>query len=259
MIASVYRNIRNPVPIANAYIKDLLLKIKDNDAKSIILELRNNLEDKKEYKQKLPVITWAGVFSYRSKSNLIQFSNHIYIDIDGGFIDKQKIAEISFVRSVWLSCSATGLGVLIECSGLNKRNFESTFRALQKEFSKFKIPDSLPDYSRANYLSYDPEIIIKTEYELFQAVEPEFKEIKVKVGETTQSVEEAGNAILFYLNQKLNIYFVQGQRDIFTLRFARAACKAGLTEAEAFSFLQSIGMYSNHTYNKIIDFYKRLK
>lgn len=123
----------------------------------------------------VPSVTWAGSFSLRNKSHLIDLSGYIFFDIDDfSTISIDQVRSIltdpnfTFIKAVWQSFGGNGLGFLVKVNGLTIDNFESTWTFVKDQMAKYniKIDQVTKDFTRLSVLSYDPDIFIRNDEEL---------------------------------------------------------------------------------------------
>lgn len=205
-------------------------------------------------KKTLLSVTWAGVFpEQRNLTNLVNLSGLMYFDIDED-IDKSLLYEIPEVYAAWSSLSGKGVGFLIKVKGLNTTNYNSTYKAFCEKY-EFNF-DSLPDWTRLNIISYDPDIHINENCDEFEAVEPS-KDLTVVIKKPIiESSDESKLENAFkYVNKSHS--FVVGQRHRFTVSYFGTTNQLGVELDTAYAYLVDKGCYSNVTYKKGRDIYKR--
>jgi hypothetical protein len=157
---------------------EILKSISDKDYFQEPIERIRAIPDKDERmrlkEQLLPVVTWAGEFSYRRKISLIKASGLACLDFDGLEDSeaeelKKKFKGDKYTYSAFFSPSK-GLKVLIRIPIVqNDDQYKIVYAQLLEHYSKFgPNPDkSNSDVSRACYLSYDPEIFLNEKCEEF--------------------------------------------------------------------------------------------
>ena len=146
------------------------------------LILQNKTESFKAEKLKLPAVTFCGTFNeIRRKDNLKEYNSIIIIDIDKLSEEQllkatKYLTEDKYVFSFWLSPSHMGIKGIVPL----KFNYElkdidvshkSAFEKLSSYFlSKYDIilDSSGSDTTRLCFMSYDPQLLIKNEIQLFE-------------------------------------------------------------------------------------------
>jgi hypothetical protein len=174
MKISIYNGIKNTTPVRDSDVFKVLDIIKGDSLKVKIAKLR--IEDDKskrnELKSKLPLATFCGVFSSRSKSNIKKPSGLACLDFDSvpdleNLID--KVNKDSFTFASFISPSGNGLKVLVKIPLVDSdEDYKDYYYEVQKHYNQYGVTDdSTNDISRATYLSYDPNLFNNPESDLF--------------------------------------------------------------------------------------------
>lgn len=121
-----------------------------------------------EYKEKhLPYFTGSGSFSERKTDGLIEHSGKLIIDFDkkpNNFTPqtlleaRKKLESDKFSEYVFLSCSGTGLAVVVD---IHPEKHLDTFLWLEKYYANtygLKVDPSCKDVTRPRYITYDPNL-----------------------------------------------------------------------------------------------------
>jgi hypothetical protein len=149
-------------------------------------------------KNKLPAITPSGVFSYRSKGNLIRHTGIICIDIDlkgnenvGNYDQiRELLATVPFIAYVGKSVSGTGFFAMVS-TPVAKDEAEHTqiYTALESDFLKAGLLlDSTSDITRLRGYSYDPDAYFNHNPEQYtRKVIPEEKKKEAKQPKVVRS------------------------------------------------------------------------
>ncbi len=146
--------------------------------KETIQEIRTTVDEtnKSSLKKTLPAVTISGQFSIsRTLNDLINHSGFIHIDFDKvENLDKsmELLKKDPFSFSVFLSPSGNGIKVLVKISN-NKHEHSKCFKSLEKYYHKeynLTIDPLCKDISRAMFLSYDPNIFINENSEVFEII-----------------------------------------------------------------------------------------
>jgi len=271
MIVSTFGKISSPNPLVNV-VYTSILKFIQNPSKRHIRKVVDFRETKNDIiKETLPVVTWPGMFSYRNSQSILKFSNFIYVDFDKINPDEkiESLKTKSFVRAVWKSVSNKGVGCIVECESLDKENYLPTYRQLTAELDG--DVDSLPDYTRCNVISYDPDIYVNFSSEIYPAQLKVEREIEIKKyvqSETFSNIQMFQtngvfeNTVDYYLRYAFNAaiknkgYFFEGNRSNFTISFTGTCKKMGLSEFDVLNFLIQNGLWFEDT-QKIITYVYR--
>lgn len=175
MKVSFYSKYNSVSPKKNTSVFKILEDIKNGLYKEQIKEVRLLIDNKPLRdieKQKLPLVSFCGVFKSRSNSNLTQSSGLAMLDFDHvsklqelrNFVNNDKYTFSSFI-----SPSGDGLKVLVKIPLVdNDKDYKSFYLELQKHYNKYsETDDSTKDISRATYLSYDENLFLNLDSEMF--------------------------------------------------------------------------------------------
>jgi hypothetical protein len=152
-----------------------LESIKDGTHSIQVGIARNVFNDKEKYtieKQKLPAFCFNGLFSTRSNSNLIKSSGFATIDFD--HIDdlestRKLIDSDGYTFSSFISPGNDGLKVLVKIPPVsNDADYKSFYSEIQKHYNKyFETDPSTKDISRLTFVSFDKDLYINPDSEMF--------------------------------------------------------------------------------------------
>jgi len=147
----------------------VLTRIKEGKSQPRVEAIRSG--DKKA-KQELPAVCFSGVFSdgVRSDETLKYHSGLIVLDFD--HVDSERVksalAGDKYVMSCWISPSGDGVKALVEVT--NTERHRDHYRSLRAYFDDqygLELDKTGENESRACFESYDPQIVIKEEYERY--------------------------------------------------------------------------------------------
>ena len=175
MKVSIYAKYNSVAPKKNISIYKALDAIKDGAYKEQVLMARSLVNDQEKYKKeksKLPLVGWSGTFSTRGNSNLIEFSGFASLDYDKiNDIDLliQNVNKDKYTFASFLTPSGVGLKVLVKLPSLSSDiDYKSFYKELQNHYDQYdKTDDSTKDISRASFVSYDPNLYINVDSEMF--------------------------------------------------------------------------------------------
>ena len=233
---TIFKNIFSKEP-HYITIETALKRIQDGNSKNLVAEIRNTLDKEKANKIKLnlPSVCFSGKFGAdRKDEQLIQHSGFIVLDFDNISELREKQTEIisqSFVYACWVSPSGNGLKALIKIAQGTKHR--EHFQALQDVFPD--IDRSGINVSRVCYESFDPEIYINTEAEVFKKTKKTEKIVQYERNDDDQKIFKN---ILTWLSNK-NEAFVTGERNNFIFKLASACCRFGISEMTANMMINS--------------------
>lgn len=210
MKVSIFQKYNTVSPLKNTSIYKALDSIKNGTYKEKVLNARFAFNDEDLYKKeklKLPLITWSGTFTTRSKSNLSKFSGFASLDFDK--VDNindliTKINKDSYTFASFLTPSGVGLKVLVKLPFLNTdEDYKSFYFELQKYYNQYAETDeSTKDISRASFVSYDPNLYVNSDSEMFtDRFIPKIKEVKeVKV--KLHNLDEVANRLIVWFTKR---------------------------------------------------------
>jgi hypothetical protein len=233
---TIFKNIFSKEP--NYISVEVALKrIQEGKSKKIVEEIRNTIDKEKANKIKLnlPSVCFSGKFgSDRTDVQLLKHSGFIVLDFDNIFELREKQTEIisnQFIYACWVSPSGNGLKALVKIASGSKHR--EHFQALQEVFPE--IDRSGINVSRVCYESYDTEIYINENAEVFKKTK---KIEKVVAYEKNEDEQKVFKNILTWLSNK-NEAFVTGERNNFIFKLASACCRFGINEMTANSMIHS--------------------
>jgi len=205
-----------------------LNRIKNGNSKKLVEEIRNTLDKEKagELKKNLPCICFSGKFGAdRKDEQIISHSQYLVLDFDNVYELRDKQTEIisnKFVYACWVSPSGNGLKALIKIADGDKHR--DHFEALEEIFPE--VDKSGKNPSRVCYESYDPEIYINENAEVFNKIK---KTEKIVTFERTVDDQKIFKNLLTWLSNKSEA-FVTGERNNFIFKLACACCRYGIPE-----------------------------
>lgn len=174
MRVSFFKNINSTIPIKDTSIFKVLELIKNGEYKKLIANLRIEHEKtvRDKLKSQLNYVTFSGVFSSRSKSNLKKHSGFACLDFDKVPELEElrtKINEDKYTFSSFVSPSGDGLKVLVKIPPVdNDEDYKDYYLELQKYYDKyFETDKSTKDISRACFLSHDEQLFLNSESTTF--------------------------------------------------------------------------------------------
>lgn len=150
---------------------------------------RGNVQAYKNVKAASQGYTFGGTFSYRKKENCTSYSGVIGLDIDlegnEGLLEapmgrqtvRLMLSQQRKVFAVFSSASGVGFRVLFKTSNTDPLRHNEVFLAAEEFLLKLglKVDKSGKDVSRLSYHTYDPNIFVNWDAEIFE-------EMKAAVG-----------------------------------------------------------------------------
>lgn len=200
-------------------------------------------EEYKERKKMLPAVTWSGTFKEGTRliTSVETYSGLIVLDIDK--IDAEKITLLKrqlsqdpHVQYVFISPSNNGIKVVFMTDVTDPANHRAGFLHLQEYFENTyfsKVDPSGKDVCRLCFVSYDPEMIIKTATP-FEVNTEKYNIIVTGHVHTSAAEHEATNEIMAIFNTcvkwiERNKEYVDGQKNVYIHALACAMNRCGAT------------------------------
>lgn len=179
MKVSIFKNIKD---VSNPFDRDVtyaLERIRNGKSKDLVERIRKG----EDLKNQLPYVCFSGTFTHRSVKGLNQHSGLICLDFDkfnnkeDANIFKDSICSDNYIFSCWISPSGNGVKVLVKIPS-EASNHKGYFDALKNYFNNEHFDIATSDISRACFESYDPELYINENSEVFTKIEyPELEDL----------------------------------------------------------------------------------
>ena len=174
MRVSIFKNIKSIAPIKDTSVLKVLESIRSSEYKNRIgsIRIESDKTKRNELKAKLPYVTFCGTFDSRANSNLKTHSGLACLDFD----DVEQLEELresvnkdSFTFSSFVSPSGDGLKVLVKIPQIDNNNdYQDYYIELVNHYKKYHdLDEGTKDLARACYLSFDEDVFINSESELF--------------------------------------------------------------------------------------------
>ena len=183
MKVTIFKNVFDKTNPHHIALETALQRIQTGKSSTLVSDVRNG---DKEKKKELPVVCFSGEFSSRADDALFEHSGFLVLDFDHVDVDSTKAAlgMDDFIHSCWTSPSGNGIKALVHIT--NPERHRDHFRALVKYFERthgLELDESGINESRACFESYDPEIIIKDDYNKFGHFTTEHAEAQTPTNE----------------------------------------------------------------------------
>ncbi|MEZ7509597.1 VapE family protein [Cloacibacterium sp. Arc13] len=253
MQSTIFKNF-NEVSEQKDFLK-ILEDIKSGTYKNAITYLRKSLaDDKKEAaeraKKSLPAFTPSATFKGGRKMEfLTNYNGLIVLDIDK--LEKEKLQQCKtkirlddFVFASFVSPSGNGLKILVKVSS-DKEQHKETFLELQRYFEELlqvEIDKSGKDITRLCFFSYDPELYLNINAEIFapgsdenqQNLPPEKPKTKSQKPTTDDTLLIYEHTVRFTENK---VRFEEGNRNNFVFALANNLNRKGISESMALGYI----------------------
>jgi hypothetical protein len=255
MNVTIYKNIYD---VSNGYVRNItfvLDRIKNGSISKDLIEkirLEEDHEKRNELKKHLPCILFQGIFSKRKDKEIDKFSGLMPLDFDGlNSLDelnelKSQICIEPFVLACFISPSHNGIKAIVKVPSDGSSNYKERFKSLQNYFSEKSFDVSSSNISRVCYESYDPEIYVNLDAEIYNGIElPELEEI----GQTEVLIPvTSDNRIIRNLTKWFNSKYGmnKGSRNSNLYKLAIAFNDFGINKTEA---LNELGQYQSEGFD----------
>jgi len=147
----------------------VLTRIKEGKSRPKVELIR---EGDKSVKQELPAVCFSGVFEAgkRNDEALQYHSGLVILDFDHVDVNRAKsaLAGDKYIMACWESPSGEGVKALVEIT--NTERHRDHYRSLKRYFDEqyaLELDSTGENESRACFESYDPDIVIKQDYEKY--------------------------------------------------------------------------------------------
>ena len=168
IIITRFSGVRSTKPKMVTTLKRVLDEIQDGTYQTQIEACHEDLSKK----DKLPVFTPTGKFSYRSMAGLEKYNGIICLDIDHveNPIDlKESTKNIPWVTASFITPSSKGLKVIIQTDATPEdyKQVELEVSSKFEEITGFARDNRCKDIARIQFVSHDPELYINEKAEIF--------------------------------------------------------------------------------------------
>jgi hypothetical protein len=241
MIVSVFKDLykSKDVPF-HVPIEKIIKRIKQGASKELVESIRNG---NKENKNKLPCILFSGIFNERNSNSLKEHSGLMIMDFDKYPNEEAMFNHLELLKQnkhfilLFISPSGNGVkGVIRVSNELNKETHPKVFKEFQNQFEYdyFDIVNSNID--RVCFESYDPEIYVNFEAELFEPIlKDEGFNISDRVPLVPITDEDKIISKIMLWNWKKD--FREGERNSFIFDLAGAFCEYGISQTTAEGYI----------------------
>ena len=254
MIITLFKNIHSTSTPYHLKIDDVLLRIKKGASKDLIEKVRNRKtkKDRNELKKNLPSICFSGTFRERKTSKIIKHSGLICLDFDEFKTDedlqtfKKSICDDFYTYACFISPSGNGLKVLVKIPN-QTHNHKRYFEALQNYYNTTHFDISGSDASRVCYESYDPDIFIKKDSDIFNKILQTKQYLSHDVHNVKIPIKQEGE-IIKRLEKwwDKNFGFTDGQRNENIFKLACAFSEFGINQ---YTCEQHLSQYTQESFS----------
>ena len=241
MIVSVFKDLYKTKDVPyHVALEKVIDRIKNGTSKTLIESIRNG---NKENKTKLPCILFAGTFTERNSNSLKEHSGLMVIDFDKYPNNKVMMQHLDLLKQnnhfvlLFISPSGDGIkGVVKVPNDLTKQTHPKFFKEFQNifQYDYFDMQNSNVD--RVCFESYDPNIYINLEAEIFN---PVLKEDGFDISERVPliPITDQDKIIDKIMKWGWKKDFVDGERNNFIFDIAGAFCEYGIAQSLAEGYI----------------------
>ena len=174
------------------------LKNEERKEVSTIKKLRNLKKGEDEYdkiKKTLPTI----FYNYNFKENYVKESN---ADVSTGFlffdIDDNDFCDFDYkyISVCWRSVGGNGYGLLVKVKNLNKDFFKESYNYIGTEILKIPFDKACNHLARANFISYDKDVIYNPNSEIIDLTQ--FNSNQNKNAQNNNIIKSNTDRIYYY-------------------------------------------------------------
>lgn len=239
--------------ISNVNPNDIARAILTGEWANTIAVLRNMSQDEyKEKKKMLPAVTWSGTFKEGTRliTSIETYSGLVVLDVDKIDIDKitllkRQLSQDPHVQYVFVSPGGNGIKAVFLSNVTDPENHRAAFLHLQEYFENTyfqKVDPSGKDVCRLCYVSYDPEMIIKSATP-FEVNVGKYNTIVTGHVHTSASEHEAtSNAMVIFSTcvkwVERNKEYVDGQKNVYIHALACAMNRCGSTVEDTIRLIE---------------------
>lgn len=233
MIVTIFSNINDTKKPHWRNIEFVLERIRTGKSKTLIdlIRVEPDKDKRNLIKKQLASVCFSGKFKERNNNSLLDHSGFICLDFDDCSLEKkEELKKDEFIFSAWVSPSGNGVKALIR---IPVDNHLASFRAIQKRYPN--IDNACKDVSRVCYESYDPDIFINPDAEVFKEQLIETVQIK-EIKNPLQDSDKIYEYIKKWLDRK-GEYFSEGNRNNFLCKILSACNRFGISQENATDYV----------------------
>jgi hypothetical protein len=237
MNVTLYSDFHTPMEEGNLFT--LLERIKSNEFEERVKAIRyayhqgkHSLGDK--LKKELPAFTPSATFKGgRTLEHLTAYSGIAHLDLDDLLPEElpviiEKVNACSYTAASFISPSYTGLKIFVRVSNSKEDHKEIITQLMQfyHQLTGIEPDPKCKDITRLCFMSWDPNLYVNKESEVFQFVKSE-----TAVPPAVKSISSTSMDECLKFTEKVTRY-EKGSRNSFVYLLARNANRFGIGEEE---------------------------
>jgi hypothetical protein len=235
---SIYKSVQQTFDKNYITVETAIERIKNSRYRDRILKMRTLSKD--EYtieKNKLPVYRWSGVFEYGNDAGIKTHSGLICLDFDKYPNDevmadhRSKLCADPYTYILFTSPSGKGLKVVVKITDVIE-NHRKHFLSLKQHFDSEYWDNSSINISRNCFDSYDPDIYVNNNSEIYLSIIEEVEDIDVTYVATIpmRSTNKIIQNIQKWFDSKYQLS--EGNRNNSFFNLASAFNRYGIQQSE---------------------------
>lgn len=177
---TVFRSIIDTDTPFHRDVMVVLDRIKNGSSKDLVTKIRKEKDktERNNLKKNLPSICFSGEFTKRKDDALVQHSGLLCIDLDDyesvKKMNKAKddLSKSKYTYAVFVSPSGNGLKLLVRIPA-DVQNHKNYFNSLEKHVNSPHFDTTSKNVSRVCYESYDPNIYVNENAEVWDRIDEE--------------------------------------------------------------------------------------
>jgi hypothetical protein len=240
---SIYKSVQQTFDKNYISVDTAIERIKNSRYKDRILKMRTLGKD--EYtseKNKLPVYRWSGIFEYGNDAGIKTHSGLICLDFDKYPSDevmsdhRKKLCSDPYVYILFTSPSGKGLKVVVKITDVIE-NHRKHFLSLKNHFDSEYWDNSSINISRNCFDSYDPDIYVNKNSEVYLSIIEEVEDIDVTYVATIpmRSTNKIIQNIQKWFDSKYQLS--EGNRNNSFFNLASAFNRYGIQQSECENYI----------------------
>lgn len=248
MKVSYFKTYLDTSPSVSKDVSFFLDRIRDGASKDIISKLRtaSTEEEESALKKSLPLVCFNGHFTRRAKAGLKKSSGLMILDFDDfNSTDeakelKETLKKDKHVFSTWFSPRMGVKALYRIIDVLNDEEFKEVYSQVKDKYPN--LDDSGKDISRMCFESYDPNIYVNLEAEVFipevvEALTEENNDIGQVTNIPLKDQDVIANRLIVWFKDKE--HFDPSKRNNSIFKLASAFNNFGVSKSTALNYCMS--------------------